>query len=169
MEQNTEVSERDAIWNNWETWFREIRASHTLAPEVVYTPASFPGQSWVACAGAILDAVALYSTAIDNRLAAAARLCLEEGIDMISDVSATIGYDPAKMAGPLPELSQSEYSNMLATLAAEGVGLAESSEGAWESFAAIRAQYLRPLIYLAERTQTKDYLVLMGSAQEMAG
>ncbi|HRA68395.1 MAG TPA: hypothetical protein PL187_20390, partial [Caldilinea sp.] len=60
LHQNTTEDTRADFWTAWEDWFRQIKATHVLAPEVIYTPSGFANESWVICSQALLDAAALY-------------------------------------------------------------------------------------------------------------
>ncbi|MFN8470016.1 MAG: hypothetical protein U0X20_30965 [Caldilineaceae bacterium] len=158
LQQNSAEADRDSFWSTWETWFRQLQATHVLAPEVIYTPSVFAGQSWISCTSALLDAAAIQIAAVDTRAAGAPRICAEEGIDAVRNISKAIGCTPDAPPPSTPHVTRDQFADVLRELAASGIKLCCDESSAWDRFAAARAQYEYPLQYLSARTLTQDYL-----------
>lgn len=157
QQNNAAPDERDGFWATWEGWFRQLRATSTLAAPVVYTPTAFPHQSWVSCTSAILDAAAIYTAAVDCNPACAAAICGDEGTDTVCAVAESIGFKPRNQSAP-QEVTPQEFDAVLARLGQSGIKLECTGDAAWQRFVARRQQYRAALAYISSRTLTEDYL-----------
>jgi hypothetical protein len=166
LQQNAAEADHAGFWSTWESWFRQVQATHVLAPEVIFTPSVFRGQSWVSCTSAMLDAAALRIVTSDERAAGAVQSCMHEGIDVVRNVSATIGIDRNAQISPFPHVTQEQFASALQQLAAGGVQLSRGENDAWEHFAALRAEYEQSLHNISAQTWTLDYLEFLPSAAQ---
>lgn len=157
LEHNVAVANHDAFWNAWENWYRQIRVTHVLAPEVIYTPSYFHDQSWVSTAGAVLDAAALYVTVIGKRTAGAPRMCLEEGIDTLQEIASAIGYVPLPASTQPAAVTQAQFDQVVSQLVASGIQPRPDANG-WDVFAVFRNSYEAPIQYISARTLMRNYL-----------
>lgn len=163
LQRNNTGSAAD-FWSTWESWFRQIQATHMLAPEVIYTPSVFAGQSWVSCMSALLDAAAIQMAATDERHASVPAICAEEGIDTVHNLSRTLGFAPEQQPSHLEYVNSEQFACVLQQLAAAGVSLAYDEASAWQRFAATRVRYEQPLHYISVQTLTQDYLEFLSPA-----
>ncbi|MBE2238241.1 MAG: two pore domain potassium channel family protein [Caldilineaceae bacterium] len=163
--QNMAENEHDDFWASWEDWFRQLRVTHVLAPEVIYTPSSFSNQSWVVCSHALLDAAAFHLAAVDKRSVAAPHLCMKVGASAMREVSATLGFAPDHLPAPptgLPappdgQPTEAQFVAGIEQLKAAGVPVAASDAEAWAQFSGMHAVYGPPLHHIFEQTLTRRY------------
>jgi hypothetical protein len=69
----------DELWREWESWFIEVRETHTTLTILNFYRTPIPGQTWVGSATAVLDAAALYNAAVDLPPSPSAGLCIRSG------------------------------------------------------------------------------------------
>ena len=49
------VSGKSELWEDWESWFRNLAETHALAPILAFVPTVYRGQTWLAAAAVALD------------------------------------------------------------------------------------------------------------------
>ncbi len=157
LQQLTDSGIRDDFWADWEEWFRQVKVSHVLAPEVIMTPSSFSKQSWVICSHAILDAAALYIATMEDGTGEAQRVCLTVGISAIRDVSFSIGFRPDEQPDQLAVLTEARFTAGLDMLREAGVAVNRGDAEAWERYTSMHSEYAAPLGYIAQQTLVVDY------------
>jgi len=153
--QNTAGGTQNDFWAAWEDWFQQIRLTHVQKPEVIYTPSSFPNQSWVICSQSVLDATALYIAAIEEDPNPATQACLTVGAATVCDMAASIGFQPDRRSNQSGGLTETHFADGLALLRAAGVAVNRSDAEAWTKFSATYSTYSTPLRYIARQTLTR--------------
>jgi len=153
------------FWNRMVEWLVDLDQSHTSFPALTYFPTRSPGQSWVASAGAMLEASALLLSTVDGsgvRALPGPILVLTYGRAALSSVGRAVGLDlpePAPLVGLLaigdgepPPISvrREEYEAVIERL---GRGPGADPDAAWHRYAWLRAGYDRALCGLAGLTE----------------
>lgn len=143
-------------WQDWEVWFTELEESHTSLAPLIFFRSPQPEQSWVTAAGAILDAGALLTAAVDMPPDPAAQLCQRAGYTALRRIADFFYYDydrdPLWPGVPI-SITREEFDGACETLAAGGLPLRPDREAAWRAFAGWRVNYDEVLLFLADITQ----------------
>ena len=69
----------DDLWREWEAWFIEVGETHTTLPMLNFYRTPIPRQTWIGSATAVLDAAALFNSAVDKPASPLAGLCIRSG------------------------------------------------------------------------------------------
>ena len=85
------AEELDGFWSTWEEWFTDMDETHLSNSEVIFYRSSQPGTSWIATAGAILDASALFSSTVDRQNVPWVHLCYQAGCRTLRDIATNVG------------------------------------------------------------------------------
>jgi fumarate reductase subunit D len=138
-------------WQAWETWFADIEESHTSLPALVFFRSPRPDRSWVTAAGAVLDAAALTSSAVDIPADAQAALCVRAGYLALREIADffSIPYDPDPDPTDPISVTREEFDAACERLEAGGVPLKPDRDQAWRDFAGWRVNYDCVLLDLA--------------------
>lgn len=142
------------LWEQWELWFAEIDESHTSLAPVNFFRSPASDRSWVTAAGAVLDAAALMSSAVDVPRTAEAQLCIRAGFLALRHIAGffQMPYDPDPRPTDPISISRGEFDAACAELLAAGVPLIADRDQAWRDFAGWRVNYDTVLLQLAEIT-----------------
>jgi hypothetical protein len=81
-------SDWNDLWEDWESWFRNIGESHGLAPVLAFVPTVHRDQTWLAAAGVALDSASFYLSAIEAQGTLSATVCHRTGVDALRLVAA---------------------------------------------------------------------------------
>jgi hypothetical protein len=133
----------DELWREWETWFIELRETHTTLPILSYYRTPIPGQTWVASAASVLDSAALFNAAIDQPASAAAGLCIRAGWLALRGLSDyfRVPY-PLQPDGTEPiSITRDEFEGALDHIAESGAPVLPDREAAWLDFVGWRVNY----------------------------
>ena len=142
--------EIDAIFEDWEAFFRKLAKARSFLPILCVIRPLNPSESWVCAFGAFLDALALHSTTIARKSAAS-----EIGLDCA--VRAIKNFHSAMRGTPInplrsPELmhvERREYEEACRRLEAAGVPLLKDREAAWNNFIQAHMRYEEEVAWLA--------------------
>jgi hypothetical protein len=142
-------------WPVWEAWFADVEESHSVLPALVFFRSPRPQNSWVVAAGAVLDAAALSTAALDVPVSAAAQLSIRAGFLALRRICDNFGIatpaDPHFPADPI-HVARDEFEAALERLAAAGIPLKPDREQAWADFAGWRVNYDAALLALCDLT-----------------
>lgn len=141
----------DAVWEDWETFFRKFAEARSFLPILSLVRPVKADRSWVCAFGAFLDALALVRTTV-ARPAGTAEICLQCGVETMENIHhAMYGTPIVPQRDPaLAEVKREVYDSACAALAAAGVPLVEDRERAWQDFAALRMSYEGQVAWVAE-------------------
>lgn len=142
------------LWPMWEDWFLDIEESHTSLSSVVFFRSPQPDRSWVNAAGVILDAAALFSSAVDVPRNPRRELCLRAGFIALRRIATVfkISFDPdPRPDGPI-SVSREQFDDVWRTLVDAGVPMKADGDKAWRDFAGWRVNYDSVLLRLAALT-----------------
>ena len=119
--------------------------------EVIFYRSSQPNTSWIATAGAILDASALFSSSVDRQDVRWLNLCYQAGCRTLRDIANDIGIPSgsALASSAAIQVSRAEYDAACEQLSSAGVPLKADREESWQAFVSMRSQYDFALIALA--------------------
>jgi hypothetical protein len=141
------LDELDDMWSDWEEWFADLEETHTSYPALVYFRSGH-GRSWLTSAGAVLDAAAVVTAAVDVETRPQAQLCLRAGFLALREVADHFGqtYDPDPSPGAPISVTRAEFDVCLAELEEAGVPLRADRDQAWRDFAGWRVNYDAALV-----------------------
>jgi hypothetical protein len=144
-------SDWNGLWEDWESWFRNIGESHGLAPVLAFVPTVHRGQTWLAAAAVALESVSLYLSAIEAQGALSAAVCHRTGVDALCLVAAPFADRNAasELQGRI-RLSRSDFDLACDRFAALGAKVRTDRESRWLRFVAYRQEYEALLQRLAE-------------------
>jgi hypothetical protein len=141
------------LWEAWEVWFSELDESHTSLAPINFFRSPQPDRSWITAAGAVLDAAALMSSAVDVPRTPEAQLCIRAGYVALRHIAEffRIVYTPDPHYPDQPiSITREEFDEACETLAAVGVPIVADREKAWQDFAGWRVNYDTVLLVLCE-------------------
>lgn len=148
------LDDTEELWVEWERWFVELEESHTSLGSLALFRSDHPDVSWVVAAGAVLDAAALLTTAVDVRPQPRAALCLRSGFLALRRISDfySIPYPADPRSGDPVSVDKAEFDAACAELREAGVPLKDDLDQAWRDFAGWRVNYDAALLGLAGLT-----------------
>lgn len=132
------------LWEIWEVWFSEIDESHTSLGPINFFRSPQPDRSWITAAGAILDAAALMSSAVDVPRRPEAQLCIRAGFVALRHIGDffNIPYHPDPHFPDQPiSIMREEFDEACEQLIAAGVPIKSDRDQAWLDFAGWRVNY----------------------------
>jgi hypothetical protein len=144
-------SDWNELWEDWESWFRNIAETHALAPMLAFVPTVQRGQTWLAAAAVALDSVSFYLSALEARGTSSAAVCHRTGVDALRLIAAEL----ADRQGVLEvrrgqHLTRSHFDAACERLTALGAALKTERDASWVRFVELRAEYEAILSSLAE-------------------
>jgi hypothetical protein len=141
------------LWEAWEVWFSEIDESHTSLAAINFFRSPQPDRSWITAAGAVMDAAALMSSAVDVPRTPEAQLCIRAGYVALRHIAEFFRIDhhpdPHYPEQPI-SIAREEFDEACDTLAKAGVPIREDRNQAWLDFAGWRVNYDTVLLALCE-------------------
>ena len=147
-----EQGDVDEVWSAGEQWFRSLEQSQAAQPLLLaYRPLA-PERSWVAAAGALLDAAALALAALRLPDTGSPEALLEAGVRALAELAGSVARPLAP--APIEDVSPSAYAAALDRLRASGAPVEAAAEATYNVFAALRARYLPFVQRLAAATAT---------------
>jgi hypothetical protein len=84
------ASDWSKLWEDWESWFRNLAETHALAPILAFVPTVHRGQTWLAAAAVALDSVSFYLSALEARGMPSATVCHRTGVDALRLIAAEL-------------------------------------------------------------------------------
>jgi hypothetical protein len=151
------------LWEDWESWFRNLGESHALAPVLAFVPTVHRNQNWLAAAAVALDSASFYLSAIESSGAPSANVCRRIGVDALRMIAAAFAD---RYAGPEVKgggrLSRSDFDSACDRFAALGAAVRAERESCWVRFVELRQEY-EPLLQRLAKTllvPTSDSLLL---------
>ncbi len=142
----------DEFWRAWEDWFTDMAETHISNSQVIFYRSSQPGTSWITTAGAILDAIALFSSTVDREDDPWLNLCFQAGCRTLRDIVTDVARPSLVLtlvSQKAIHVTRAEYDAACETLRDSGLPLKEDQEESWRVFVSMRSQYDTFLIALA--------------------
>jgi hypothetical protein len=148
------LDDMDRFWEAWMTWFTELGETHTSLAALAYFRSPNPHRSWVTAAGAVLDTASMRLAALELPRTAAAPLCIRSGYVALREIGSFFGFDVDHDPAPDAPISiaRSEFDEVYAQLAAQGLPMKPDIDQAWRDFAGWRVNYDQVLHALAALT-----------------
>jgi hypothetical protein len=148
------LDQLDEFWPEWEEWFAELGEAHTSFPALVHFRSPQPDRSWITGAGLVLDAAAIYLSALSVTKRPRAALMIRSGFEALRSIADfySIPYDPDPAPDDPISVTRDEFFGVYDELAAAGIPLRPDREAAWRDFNGWRVNYDAVLIGLASLT-----------------
>jgi hypothetical protein len=144
-------SDWNTLWEDWESWFRNIAETHALAPILAFVPTVQRGQTWLAAAAVALDSVSFYLSALEARGTSTAAVCHRTGVDALRLIAAELADHrgvPKVRRGE--HLTRSQFDTACERLTVLGATLRAERDACWVRFVELRAEYEAFLSNLGE-------------------
>ena len=133
----------DELWREWEQWFIDVGETHTTLVILNYYRSPDPRQTWIGGLASVLDAAALFQSAVDAEPSPTAGLCIRAGwlnLRRIADYF-HVSY-PTNFERKVPiSISREEFDMVLDRLARVGVPILADRDVAWRDFDGWRVNY----------------------------
>ena len=144
-------SDWNALWEDWESWFRNIAETHALAPILAFVPTVQRGQTWLAAAAVALDSVSFYLSALEAQGTSSAAVCHRTGVDALRLIAAELAdRQDVPEARRGQHLTRSHFDTACERLTVRGAALKAERDACWVRFVELRAEYEAFLSNLAE-------------------
>ncbi len=143
----------DELWHEWESWFIELRETHTTLTILSYYRTSIPGQTWIGAATSVLDSAALFNSAVALPASPSAGLCIRSGWMALRGLADyfRIPYPVAPDGSEPISVSREEFDAALQHMSRSSVPLLEDRDAAWLDFVGWRVNYDAIVEALLER------------------
>jgi len=133
----------DELWREWESWFIEVGETHTTLTILNFYRTPIRGQTWIGSATAVLDAAALYNSAVDLPASPTAGLCIRSGwltLRALADYF-RIDYPLHPDRAHRISVTREEFEIVLDHLERSGVPILEDHSAAWRDYVGWRVNY----------------------------
>jgi hypothetical protein len=163
----------NGLWEDWESWFRNLAETHALAPILAFVPTVQRGQTWLAAAAVALDSVSFYLSALEERGMSSASVCHRTGVDALRLIAAELA-DRRGAPEPIGRrgLARSDFDTACDRLTALGAEMKAERDVCWRRFTELRGEYEAFFPSLAESLLVPVHdsllLPLSGSASATA-
>ena len=146
------ASDWSELWEDWESWFRNLGETHAVAPILAFVPTVHRGQTWLAAAAVALDSVSFFLSALEARGMLSATVCHRTGVDALRLIAAELADRRAAASEALDgrRLGRSDFDAACDRAAALGAGVKAERDACWLRFAELRGEYEAFLSSLAD-------------------
>jgi hypothetical protein len=136
------ANEWHGLWEEWESWFRNLSETHGLAPVLAFVPSVHRDQSWLAAAAVSLDSASFFLAAIEARGVPSANACRQTGIRALSLIAAEFADRRAasQELGPR-RLSRADFDAACDRFASLGAKVKAERDVCWLRFVELRRKY----------------------------
>ena len=143
LQRSGKADDMTPVWEDWETWFRLLIESHSLAPVLAVVPSVHRGQSWLVAAAGMLDTASFWLSALDFRDHAAANTCHATGVEALKLIAAQHRATPAHAAttSSAEPFSRGSFDALSDQIAAMGARVNSDRNAAWRAFVTLRHEY----------------------------
>ena len=148
------IAHFEDMWVQWEEWFTELEETHTSLAPLNFYRSPHPDRSWVTAAGVILDASALFISAVDLPATGQSNICIRAGYIALRRIADffKVPYNPDPKPGDPISITRQQFDNALEELASWGIPLKADRDQAWRDFSGWRVNYDVVLRRLARLT-----------------
>ncbi|MEM7336029.1 MAG: hypothetical protein AAF490_28375 [Chloroflexota bacterium] len=148
------------FWNEWERWFVDIDESHTSLAALVLFRSTRVTQSWLHCAGVILDGAALYLSVLKNPESRFLPIVIRAGVMALRHMAEffRISFKPNPHFPEDPiSITREQFDAGWEILKAHGLELVDDQDIAWQNFAGWRVNYDSTLVSLSRLTMSPEF------------
>lgn len=132
------------LWQSWLTWFGDLGSAGSTLSGELYLRSSRWDRSWIAAAGAILDAAAIADSSIDLATDPAADRLVRVGaralFQVLEPLQLQCPQQPDWPATPI-NVTKEEFDQVFAHFSGAGLPMKSDQDAAWQAFAKLRVQY----------------------------
>jgi len=144
-------SDWNGLWEDWESWFRNLGETHRLVPPLAFVPTVQRNQTWLAAAAVVLDSASFYLSAIEAQSAQAAAVCHRTGVDALRLIAAELAdQQSAPEALDGRRLSRPDFFSAYDRFVGLGAKVRVEREACWLRFVELRREYEPSLQSLAK-------------------
>lgn len=151
---NQGFNELTDLWRDWEQYFVQLEESHTSLSPLIFFRSPRAHRSWVTASGAVLDAIALTDSVIDEERDFSAVVCLRAGYVALQGIAEFFRYpyNPNPQPTDPISISRDEFDEAYNALRDAGLPVVADREQAWLDFKGWRVNYDEVLLMLARMT-----------------
>jgi hypothetical protein len=133
----------DKLWQEWEQWFIDVGETHTTLTILNFYRSPNPNQTWIGAAATVLDAAAIFNSAVDVPPSPSAGLCIRSGWIALRRLANyfRIPYSLHPTRDIPIAITREEFDLVLEHLARSGVPLLADHDVAWADFVGWRVNY----------------------------
>jgi hypothetical protein len=161
------ASDWNGLWEDWESWFRNLGETHGPTPVLAFVPSVHSGHTWLAAAAVALDSASFYLSAIEEQGALSATVCHHTAVHALRLIAAELADRQAtpQVAGERG-LGRPDFDMAYDRFAGLGAKVRGEREACWLRFVELREEYEAFLQSLAKSllVPTKDSLLLRAPA-----
>jgi hypothetical protein len=132
----------NGLWEDWESWFRDLGETHGLAPVLAFVPTVHRDQTWLAAAVVALDSACFYLSAIEAQGALSATVCHRTGVDALRLIATALAdrqAAPEALGGR--RLAQADFDMACDRFSGLGAKVRAEREACWLRFVELRGEY----------------------------
>jgi hypothetical protein len=141
----------NGLWEDWESWFRNITETHALVPILAFVPTVHRDQTWLAAAAVALDSVSFFLSALEAQGIPSAIVCHRTGVDALHLIAAKLSHcrwGASEEPGG-QRLTRYDFDAACERLTALGAKVKAERDACWRRFAELRREYEASLLSLA--------------------
>jgi hypothetical protein len=138
------------LWEDWESWFRDLGESNAVAPILAFVPTVHPGQTWLVAAAVVLDSASFYLSTLEAPGIPSATVCHRTGVDALRLVAAELtGRRRWLDALDGQRFSRSDFDAACQRFTSLGADVKADRDACWFRFVELRGEYEAYLSTLA--------------------
>ncbi len=143
------------LWQSWEGWFADVEETHTSFAILPFFRSPQPDQSWITAAGTLLDAAALWISAVEHPTDPDAQLCIRAGFLALRRIASyfSIPFDPDPSPRDPISISRGEFDAAVAEMGGAGMSVKTDTDSAWDAYRGWRVNYDTVLLRLARMVE----------------
>jgi hypothetical protein len=136
------ANEWHGLWEEWESWFRNLGETHGLAPVLAFVPSVHRDQSWLTAAAVALDSASFFLAAIEARGVPSANACRQTGIRALSLIAAEFAErHAASEEQGSRHLARADFDAACDRFASLGAKVKAERDACWLRFVELRRKY----------------------------
>jgi hypothetical protein len=130
------------LWEDWESWFRDLAESNALAPILAFVPTVHPGQTWLAAAAVVLDSASFYLSTLKAPGMPSATVCHRTGVDALRLIATELAGRRRWLDAPDERrFSRSDFDAACERFTSLGAEVKAERDACWFRFVELRGQY----------------------------
>jgi hypothetical protein len=129
-----------SMWEDWESWFRNLAETHAVAPILAFVPTVHRRQTWLVAATVALDSASFYLSTLEGQKGPSATVCHRAGVDALRLIAGELADRRAAPKTPGGRrLARSDFDAAYDRLSALGAEI--KADACWLRFVELRREY----------------------------
>lgn len=151
FKRNRREENLQSVWENWETFFRDLSHARSFLPILTIIRPLDPRMSWVCAFGAFLDALAIASACLAGPKDSA-RICFGCGVVAVKNIREALSGSPLRPRNS-PErmhVAREHFDSAMKAMREAGFEIEPDVDKAWRAFLECRVCYEEEIAWLAK-------------------